>query len=150
MAWTPEHVYSGPVSTADDGGGVFKRGRSWNVNTEKGKAPPFILPGLCHASVFHSSFFSVFSHEAERRRNLKIVLWSFVVVACFVRPCTPSSPSDVFGQRFCDLHPNNDTSICFVLFFFRFVFVFFPAVQNSTAPSSPSGWDCWFLTSFVN
>lgn len=38
--------------------GAFKRGRSWNVNTEKGKAPPFILPGLCHATVFHSSFFS--------------------------------------------------------------------------------------------
>lgn len=55
-------------------------------------------------------FFCVYSCEADRRWNLTIALL-FVLVPCFVHPCGLSSPCHVFGQCFCDLHPNNDTSI---------------------------------------
>lgn len=109
---TPEHILdfsSVSVSTAQNDREVFERGHSWNVNTQK-ESSIHQSPGLCHASIFHFSFFCVYSCEADRRWNLAILLLS-ALVPCFVHRCGLSSPCIVFGQCFSDLHPYNDTSI---------------------------------------
>lgn len=89
----------------------FERGHSWNVNTQK-ESSIFRSSGLCHASIFLLFFFSVCILVRQTEDGtLQLhcyLLWSPLFCLSL---WSPLRPCHVFGQCFCDLHANNNTSI---------------------------------------
>ncbi len=93
---TPEHLLdfsSVSVSTAQDDREVFERGHSWNVNTQK-ESSIRQSPGLCHASIFHFSFFVCILVRQTEDGTLQLycyLLWSPVLSIPVVSPCRVTS-----------------------------------------------------------
>lgn len=92
------------------------RGHSWNVNTKK-ESSILQSPDLCHASIFHFSFFLFLWGRQKMEPNICTVIFSGPLF-CPSPHAFVISPlcHYVFGQCFCHLHPYNDTSILFSFF----------------------------------
>lgn len=137
---TPEHILdfsSVSVRTAQDDKEVFERGHSWNVNTQK-ESSIRQSPDLCHASIFLFLCVSVFLWGRQKMEPYNCT------VICSGPLFCPSMRSLVAMSHLCATllwYPPEQWHI----------HSFLPAVWNSTACFSPSGWKSWItVRTFVH